>query len=384
MAYFRRLMGKLFLYSLLLLSCIACTDQLYQSSVPPNDRRTVVKGDTIYSFTVATQEFSGKVQPGVYYTWYLRNGFASTQGGYEGILLEGSYTKMLRDNTLLEKGQFEEGLKDGKWITWHDQGSKEGVSRWNQGKQQGDQSLYDATGMLEQSQSFRKGKQHGEETIYLLYPESLTKTRHTRTWKAGELTGAFVIYDTLDQMYQKGDYQNGQLDGRVTTYERYPNNRQGQSIVKQVFTYQAGRRHGKFTERYPDGHIKRSGTYRNGIPHGKVTTYQPTSSDAPSAQRKNLYTKQAYSWKDEQYDGPFVDYDAAGKPQRKGSYRAGQLHGKVISWDAEGEKSIQYYEEGQPVEKQKFSERVKSLKDKLKRKEKDTSEEVTERISDEQ
>ncbi len=130
-------MGKLLLHSLLLLGCTACTDQLYQSSIPPNDRRTVVAGDTIHSFTVATQDFSGKVRPDVYYTWYLRNSFTSTQGGYEGTLLHGSYTKILRDNTLLEKGQFREGLKDGEWITWHNQGATEGISRWDRGKPTG-------------------------------------------------------------------------------------------------------------------------------------------------------------------------------------------------------------------------------------------------------
>ena len=377
-------MGKLLLHSLLLLGCTACTDQLYQSSIPPNDRRTVVEGDTIHSFTVATQGFSGKVRPDVYYTWYLRNNFTSTQGGYEGALLHGAYTKILRDNTLLEKGQFREGLKDGEWITWHDRGGMEGVSRWDQGKQQGDQSSYDAAGMLQQSQTFRNGEQHGKETVYLPYPGSSIKTRQVRTWKKGALTGPFVIYDTLDQVYQKGGYQQGQLDGRITTYERYPTDQQGWSVVEQIDTYQDGQRHGKFTERFADGHIKRSGSYRKGIPHGKITTYQPVSPDASGIHQKKAYTKQVYSWKDEQYDGSFAEYDATGKPQRKGSYRAGQLHGKVISWDDKGEKSVQYYQEGQPVEKQKFSEQIKSLKDKLKRKEKNNSEEVTERISDEQ
>jgi antitoxin component YwqK of YwqJK toxin-antitoxin module len=377
-------MGKLLLHSLLLLGCIACTDQLYQSSLPPNDRRTVIEGDTIHSFTVATQGFSGKVRPDIYYTWYLRNNFTSTQGGYEGTLLHGSYTKILRDNTLLEKGQFREGLKDGEWITWHDRGATEGISQWDQGKQQGDQSSYDAAGMLQQSQTFRNGKQHGKETIYLPYPGSSIKTRQVRTRKKGALTGPFVIYDTLDQVYQEGGYRQGQLDGRITTYERYPTDQQGWSVVEQVGTYQSGQRHGKFIERYSDGHIKKTGTYRNGIPHGRLTVYEPSGSAGTTGKRKNRYIKQVYSWKDEQYDGPFVEYGVDGKPQRKGRYRAGQLYGKVTTWNAEGEKTVQYYEEGQPVEKQKFSERIKSLKDKLKRKEKDEPEEVTESIPNEQ
>ena len=377
-------MGKLLLYSLLLLGCISCTDQLYQSSLPPNDRRTVVKGDTIHSFSIATQDFQGKVQHDIYYTWYLRNNFTATQGGYEGTLLHGAYTRILRDNTLLEKGQFRQGLKDGEWITWHDRGAMQDVSRWDQGKQQGDQTSYNAAGALEQSQTFRNGKQHGKETIYLPYAESSTKTRQVRTWKKGALTGPFVIYDTLDQVYQQGSYRQGELDGRITTYERYPTDRQDWSVVEQVCTYQSGQRHGKFTERFADGHVKRSGTYRRGIPHGKVTTYQPAGPDVSDAHQEKVYTKQLYSWKDEQYNGPFAEYDASGKPQRKGSYRAGQLHGKVVSWDSEGKKSVQYYQEGQAVGKQKFSERIKSLQDKLKRKDKSQPEEVTERISDEQ
>ena len=370
-------MRKFLIHSVLLMGCIACTDQLYQSSIPANDRRTVVLGDTLHFFTVATEDISIRTRPGVYYTWYLRNGFASTQGGYEGMLLDGPYTKMLRDNTLLEKGQFREGLKNGQWVTWHPSGSIEATRRWNQGKRQGSQSSYDTRGMLQQSQSFRKGKQHGEETVYLSYPGSSVKTRHIRTWTDGKLTGPFTIYDSLNQIYQQGGYQNGELDGRVITYERHTNEQSLVKVVEQVYTYRAGQRHGTFVERYADGHIKRVGTYRDGIPYGRVVTYEllPVS----DATQKKSYLKQVYSWKDEQYDGPFVEYDAEGTPQRKGNYRAGQLHGKLTIWNSEGEKSVQYYEEGQPVEKQKFSERVNSLKDKLKRKEQNSNpEEVTE------
>ena len=375
-------MRKLLLYSVLALSGFACNDQLYQRAVAPNNRRTVVRGDTLRTFTITIGETT-KTQSEVYYTWYRRNNLATTQGGYEGHLLDGPYTKMLRDNTLLEKGQFHEGLKEGVWTTWHGNGAISDTQQWNQGEQRGTQATYDTQGTLQQSQSFRRGQRHGEEVVYLPYPGSILKTQHIRTWTEGELTGPFTIYDSLDQIYQRGNYRNGQLDGKVTTYERHLSDKGRPMIVEQVRTYQSGQPHGAFVERYPDGHIKRTGSYRNGDLYGKVTTYEVVPSSG--VKRKQSYRKRVYSWKGEQYDGPFVEYNTEGKPERKGSYQAGQLHGRVTSWDADREKSVAYYEEGQLVEKQKFSERIKSLKDKLKPDSEETDpQEVTERRSDEQ
>ena len=362
---------------MLLLFNVACTDHLYQRSIPPNDRRTVVQGDTLHSFTVATEKTKVSTQLDKFYAWYLRSNLGHTQGGYEGDLLDGPYTKMLRDNTLLEKGQFQEGLKDGEWISWHPNGAVATTKQWNQGKPQGNEQTYRTDGALRQSQRFRKGELHGEETVYLPFQESPIKTKHIRTWKKGKLTGPYTIYDSLDQVHEQGSYLNGERDGRVMTYQRFTDKNQNTTVVKQIHTYRAGQLHGAFAERYPDGHLQQKGQYRNGILHGKVTTYEPAVTATPS--KKNNYTKQVYSWKDEQYDGPFTEYDATGKPLRKGTYRNGQLHGKLTTWNEEGEETIQYYQEGAPVEKQKLTERLKSLKSKRKRSKKD-KEEVTENL----
>ena len=360
----------------------SCTDHFYQNQLPPNDRRTVVRGDTLYSFAVAATEPTVNPQSDVYYTWYFRNDLSATQGGYEGVLLQGPYTKMLRDNTLLEKGQFDEGRKDGQWMTWQPNGAIEDTKEWNRGKRKGERQTYDEQGNLKQSRSYRKGELHGEETIYLPFPEDTHKTKHVRNWQEGQLTGRFTIYDSLDRLYQQGNYQDGKLDGKVTTHEYYAPVGQRPYTVKQVNTYRQGQPHGWFTERYSDGHVRREGRYQYGILDGSVTSYEVISSSEQTDQA--TYVKQIYGWKDEQHHGSFTEYYDNGRVQRQGSYRHGQLHGKLTLWDEEGEKTVQYYEDGQPVDRQKFSEKVRSFISKFKREEKpDDANEVTEHLPNE-
>ena len=170
----------------------------------------------------------------------------------------------------------------------------------------------------------------------------------------------------------------GQWDSKIITYEYHGRRGPRQQAVTQVSTYRKGQLHGKFTKRYPDDHIKEQGTYRDGLPYGKITRYERVPS--ADGQGGETYVKQVYSWKDEQQHGPFAEYYANGKPRRKGKYKAGQLHGKLTTWDQEGEKTVQHYRDGQPVEKQKLTERIKS---KLKRKEKpEGGDEVTDNLSD--
>ena len=363
-------------FSILLAVGTACTERVYLSSVPVNNRRTVVQGDTLYTFTLSTGKRLVNTSPTIYYTWYLRNSLASTQGGYEGVLLDGGYTKMLRNNTLLEKGQFRGGVKQGAWTTWQPNGAIQETKHWRQGKQEGARHTYEPDGNLRQSQHYHNGKLHGEEVVYLPFLDSGKKTRHLRTWKEGELTGKFAVYDSLDQLYQEGSYHQGQWDSKIITYEYHGRRGPRQQAVTQVSTYRKGQLHGKFTKRYPDDHIKEQGTYRDGLPYGKITRYERVPS--ADGQGGETYVKQVYSWKDEQQHGPFAEYYANGKPRRKGKYKAGQLHGKLTTWDQEGEKTVQHYRDGQPVEKQKLTERVKS---KLKRKEKpEEGEKVTENV----
>jgi|GEM_PF-1370638 len=74
-----------------------------------------------------------KIKNDRYYFWYFNNVIHSTQGGYNGQLLNGHYVAFYPDKNLKEEGDFKRGLKDGEWKTWNPKGDLTNVTNWNEG-----------------------------------------------------------------------------------------------------------------------------------------------------------------------------------------------------------------------------------------------------------
>jgi hypothetical protein len=74
-----------------------------------------------------------KIKNDRYYFWYLNNVIHSTQGGYNGKLLNGHYIAFYPDKNLKEQGDFKTGLKDGIWKTWNPKGDLTNVTNWDEG-----------------------------------------------------------------------------------------------------------------------------------------------------------------------------------------------------------------------------------------------------------
>jgi len=74
-----------------------------------------------------------KIKNDRYYFWYYSNKIHSTQGGYNGQLLNGHYIAFYPDKNLKEEGSFKKGLKDGEWKNWNPKGDLTNVTTWNEG-----------------------------------------------------------------------------------------------------------------------------------------------------------------------------------------------------------------------------------------------------------
>ena len=97
------------------------------------------------------------------YYWYSANGIHTTQGGFSGKLLNGSYRAYYPNKNLKEAGTFYAGLKDGLWKSWKEDG---------------------------------------------------TLTREV-SWKRGVRSGRFVLYNDSGQVNTAGQYKNNVMDGHV-------------------------------------------------------------------------------------------------------------------------------------------------------------------------
>lgn len=76
-----------------------------------------------------------KIKNDRYYYWYMNNIIHSTQGGFNGQLLNGHYISFYKDKNLKEEGSFDRGLKNGQWKTWNAKGDLTAVTNWNEGVQ---------------------------------------------------------------------------------------------------------------------------------------------------------------------------------------------------------------------------------------------------------
>lgn len=68
-----------------------------------------------------------------YYSWYKNQKIHVSQGTSGGHLLHGVYVKYASSHAILERGVFNEGLKDGLWRKWNLEGKIIEQSNWKEG-----------------------------------------------------------------------------------------------------------------------------------------------------------------------------------------------------------------------------------------------------------
>ncbi len=106
------------------------------------------------------------VREGVTYYWYASNKIMETTGGYDGKILNGSYTSFYVTGNLREKGTFKNGIKNGEWITWYETGKMKEVNAWRRGIKSSTSKSFDINGDLILETKYRNGKLNGYQTTY--------------------------------------------------------------------------------------------------------------------------------------------------------------------------------------------------------------------------
>jgi hypothetical protein len=107
-----------------------------------NSTRPIQTNDNKLRITDSTQVIEAdmlpyksdpKIKNDRYYFWVADNTIHSTQGGFNGQLLNGHYVAFYPDKNLKEEGGFDRGLKQGTWKTWNRKGDLTAVTNWNEG-----------------------------------------------------------------------------------------------------------------------------------------------------------------------------------------------------------------------------------------------------------
>ncbi len=203
--------------------------------------------DSLYAYSfVAESKSVMKPTLSKTYFWYLNNAIHSSAGNYNGKLLNGAYVKMAKkERTMVEKGHFTNGLKDGAWYKWNPDGTLSSYTEYKDGEKDGKFILYAENNSPEITGSYKNGLKSKKWAIYKdghLYSETM--------FKKGEKNGYTTEYDTLGNKISQLNYKKDKLDGtcyyyqdkKVTKKERYKDGvlvapkEKKQSFIKKLFS----------------------------------------------------------------------------------------------------------------------------------------------------
>src|SRR6185369_14012722 len=120
--------------------------------------------DTSYSFHVTNEKVTNFKSSSYY--WYGQGDLRSTQGNYSGKLLHGAFEKFNRNHALIEKGKFENGLKEGTWTRWYPDGKFQSNYRWRNGARHGRFEEYHLGGGISRAGSYSRDKLSGSVKVY--------------------------------------------------------------------------------------------------------------------------------------------------------------------------------------------------------------------------
>lgn len=100
------------------------------------------------------------------YYWFSHHQINSTQGGFSGKLLNGSYQEFYANKQLKESGYLNKGLKSGTWKSWNAGGKLKDDYSWKAGNRNGVYHTYDSAGKVLESGNYKNNLLHGKQKTY--------------------------------------------------------------------------------------------------------------------------------------------------------------------------------------------------------------------------
>ncbi len=96
---------------------------------------TLTKDGKNFVFYISVRK--PRPQIGLVYYWYYKHSLHTTEGNWEGSVLDAEFLEYDHDYNLTEKGHFKNGLKHGKWQRWNKSGKLVSYQTWKSGKLNG-------------------------------------------------------------------------------------------------------------------------------------------------------------------------------------------------------------------------------------------------------
>ena len=115
-----------------------------------------------------------------------------------------------QDGNLLVKGQLVNGVRNGTWVTYHDDSNKiKKITTYIQGIKNGIEITMNDRGQIESREEFKNDILHGLKATY-----SFGQPTEETSYKDGQFDGPFVIYSNR-KVQRKGSFKNGKQHGTL-------------------------------------------------------------------------------------------------------------------------------------------------------------------------
>jgi antitoxin component YwqK of YwqJK toxin-antitoxin module len=152
----------------------------------------------------------GNIKPSLDYYWYANNLIQKQQGGISGKVLNGEYEERYPNKKLLTQGRFLNGLKDGVWENWYDNGRLANIITWKKGIRSGSFSDYNMNGIEIRSGRYKDNLIEGKVTI-----NPMTDSVRNVKYKHGAIISdrSHSIFNRLN-IFKRRKKNNGKIDSQ--------------------------------------------------------------------------------------------------------------------------------------------------------------------------
>ncbi|MFL9843560.1 toxin-antitoxin system YwqK family antitoxin [Flavobacterium rhizosphaerae] len=117
------------------------------------------------------------------YYWFKGGRIHQSEEGVAGELLHDEFLKFYHSNQLAESGLFKNGLREGVWKTWFEDGTLQSVADWHKGQKDGKSQEFDKNGDLLETGRYRNNKKHG---VWIIAKDTLQYKKGILLLKAAD------------------------------------------------------------------------------------------------------------------------------------------------------------------------------------------------------
>jgi antitoxin component YwqK of YwqJK toxin-antitoxin module len=169
----------------------------------------------------------------------------------------------------MEEGDYVEGVRQGKWTLWHENGKVRRIESFSNGKLDGSWKQYREDGTLESEQSFRNNLRDGK---WVAYDSTGKRIDAQFEYKSGVFDGVRTFY--YDENDAKNLVEAEQLTKEKAAAMLEKHQKKAELHFKDV------QPDGDFTAWWPNGQIQSTRHYKNGQLDGQLIEYKETGEES--------------------------------------------------------------------------------------------------------